>query len=72
MLPDIEAANLELQIKAQEELIAKTEKKLKNLQQDKADLEKKLSQNAKEQEETIKDIQDQKQQLGNLQGKRKQ
>ena|SRR5687767_10744084 len=72
MIPDIEAANLELQIKAQEELISKTEKKLKNLQEDKADLERKLANNEKEQDQTIRDIQDQRQQLGNLQGKRKQ
>lgn len=72
MQPDIEAANLELQIKAQEDLISKTEKKLKNLQEDKIDLERKLANNEKEQSETIRAIQDQKQQLGNLQGKRKQ
>jgi hypothetical protein len=72
LIPDIEAANLELQIKAQEEVVAKAEKKLKNLQDDKLELEKKLAANEKAQEETIKDIQNQKQALGNLQGKRRE
>jgi len=71
MLPDIEAANLELQIKAQEEIVAKAEKKLKGLQDDKADLEKKLSANEKSQDDTIKDIESQKQSLEILRGKRK-
>lgn len=71
MLPDIEAANLELQIIAQEELVAKTEKKLKGLQDDKTDLEKKLAENAKSQDETIRNIESQKQSLEILRGKRK-
>lgn len=71
MLPDIEAANLELQIIAQEEIVAKAEKKLKGLQDDKADLEKKLSANEKSQDETIKDIESQKQSLEMLRDKRK-
>ncbi|HZI53181.1 MAG TPA: hypothetical protein VFD56_05755, partial [Chitinophagaceae bacterium] len=32
LLPEVETANLDLQIKAQEELIAKAEKKYKSLQ----------------------------------------
>lgn len=71
MLPDIEAANLELQIKAQEEVVAKAEKKLRGLQDDKIELEKKLEQNAKDQESTIKDIENQKTTLETLRGKRK-
>jgi hypothetical protein len=71
MLPDIEAANLELQIKAQEEVVAKAEKKLKGLQDDKIELERKLSENAKSQEDTIKDIEAQKTSLETLRGKRK-
>ena len=43
--PEVEAANLELQIKDQEETVAKAEKKLKGLQSDKEDLEKKLNKN---------------------------
>ncbi|MBL7720751.1 MAG: hypothetical protein JNK98_02025, partial [Chitinophagaceae bacterium] len=46
MLPDIEAANLELQIAAQEEVVVKAEKTLKDLQDDKLNLEKKLAENA--------------------------
>lgn len=71
MLPDIEAAHLELQIKDQEEVVAKAEKKLKGLQDDKVALEKKLSENAKSQEDTIKDIENQKTSLETLRGKRK-
>ncbi len=71
MMPDIEAANLELQIKAQEELIAKAEKKLRGLKDDQASLEKKLQDNKTDQENTQKDIENQKQALGTLIGKRK-
>lgn len=71
MLPDIEVANLELQIKAQEEVVTKAEKKLKGLQSDKIELENKLTNNLKSQDDTIKDIDAQKQALENLQGKRK-
>ncbi len=70
--PNIEAANLELQIKAQEEVVAKAEKKLSNLKSDQADLEKKLATNKSDQETTQKDIENQKQLLGNLMGQRKQ
>jgi len=71
MLPEIEAANLELQIKAQEETVAKAEKKLRELKDDQASLEKKLQQNKTDQENTQKDIESQKQALGVLVGKRK-
>lgn len=71
MLPDIEAANLELQIKAQEEIVAKAERKLNDLKTDQASLEKKLQDNKTAQETTQKDIEDQKQALGILIGKRK-
>ena len=71
MLPDIEAANLELQIKAQEEVVVKAEKKLKGLQDDKIELEKKMAENAKSQDDTIKDIETQKISLETLRGKRK-
>ncbi len=69
--PDVEAANLELQILDQEETVAKAEKKLKDLQQDKIELEKKIQDNLKNQEDTQKDIGDQKQLLENLKLKRK-
>lgn len=71
MLPDIEAANLELNIKAQEEVVAKAEKKLTGLKDDQASLEAKLQQNKTDQESTQKDIETQKQALGVLIGKRK-
>jgi hypothetical protein len=71
MMPDIEAANLELQIKAQEEVIAKAEKKLRGLKDDQASLEKKLQDNKLDQDNTQKDIENQKQALGTLIGKRK-
>lgn len=70
MLPDIEAANLEIQIKAQEEVVAKAEKKLVVLQKDKLELETKLATNVKTQDDTIKDIEVQKQNLEILRGKR--
>lgn len=71
MLPDIEAANLELQIKDQEEVVAKAEKKLSGLQKDKLELEEKMATNIRTQEETVKDIEAQKQNLELLRGKRK-
>lgn len=71
LLPDVEAADLELQIKAQEELVAKSEKKLSDLKSDQASLEKKLQQNKTDQETTQKDIENQKHDLGVLVGKRK-
>jgi hypothetical protein len=77
LLPDVEAANLELQIKAQEEVVAKAEKKLKNLQNDREDMEKKIKKlqddikdNLKDQENTQKDIENQKQALDALRLKR--
>lgn len=71
MLPDIEEANLELQIKDQENSLAKAEKKLKNLQDEKRDLEKKLRENESSQEDTVKDIDNQRQNLELLKGKRR-
>ena len=71
MLPDIEAANLELLIKAKEEMVVKTEKKLKSLQADKLELENKLTANSKMQDDTIKDIEIYKQNLETLKDKRK-
>jgi chromosome segregation ATPase len=71
MLPDIEAADLEIRIKDQEATVAKAEKKLKDLKDDQANLEKKLQQNKTDQENTQKDIEAQKESLGILVGKRK-
>ena len=71
LLPDIEAANLELQIKRQEDIVAKAEKKLRDLKDDQSSLEKKLQENKIAQENTQKDIESQKQALGTLIGKRR-
>ena len=76
--PHVEAANLELTIIAQAEIITKAEKKLKYLQEDKTEMEKKIQklqedikQNEKDQEDTQNDIEKQKLNLENLKGKRK-
>lgn len=71
MLPDVEAADLELKIKAQEDVVARAEKKLSDLKDDQTSLEKKLAQNKTDQESTQKDIEAQKQALGVLVGRRK-
>jgi len=71
MLPEVEAADLELRIKDQEETVAKAEKKLSDLKDDQTSLEKKLQNNKASQEATQKDIEAQKQSLGVLMGNRK-
>jgi hypothetical protein len=78
LLPGVESANLELQIKDQEDMVAKSEKKLRTLQSDKEDMDnkiKKLQQdiedNKKDQDVTQKDIDNQKAILSNLKLKRK-
>lgn len=78
LLPEIEEANLELQIKTQEDIVAKAEKKLKDLQDDQVSMEKKiknlqedLKNNAKDQEDQQKDIENQKKALEILKEKRK-
>lgn len=70
--PHIEAAWLEIQIREQEDVIAKAEKKLADLKSDQVSLEKKLADNKSDQESTQKDIEAQKQKLGQLQGRRRQ
>jgi hypothetical protein len=78
MTPHVEAHNLEVEIKKQEEAVAKAEKKLKNLVADKESMEKKiknlqddLKENAKDQESQAKEIETQKQALEAMVGKRK-
>ena len=78
LLPDVEAADLEIQISDQEAVITKADKKLRNLQSDKEDKENKIKklqqevvENQKAQEDTQKDIDNQRQILGNLKLKRK-
>ena len=76
--PHIEAYNLEVEIKDQEERVAKAEKKLKNLQDDRDDMEKKirklqddLKENAKDQSDQQQEIEKQRQALEAMKGKRK-
>src|SRR5687767_4331437 len=78
LLPEIEAANLELQISAQEETVSKSEKKMRSLQESKEDMEKKIKklqddikENEKDQEKQQQDIEEQRKQLDHLKGKRK-
>ena len=78
LLPEVEAANLELQIKDQEDAVAKSEKKQKNLEDDLNNMEKRLKklqddieQNKKDQERQRQDIINQKNALDNLKGKRR-
>ena len=78
LLPDIEAADLELQITAQEDVVSKAEKKMKTLQSDKEDMEKRvkklqddIKQNEKDQEKQTLEIENQRKALDALKGKRK-
>ena len=71
LLPEIEEANLELQIKSQDDAVVKSEKKFKDLQDQKADLEKKLQKNAEDIENQQKQIESQRSALDGLKGKRK-
>ncbi|RYF94946.1 MAG: hypothetical protein EOO02_23415 [Chitinophagaceae bacterium] len=71
LLPEIEEANLEIQIKSQDEAVVKSEKKFKDLQDQKADLEKKLQKNAEDIENQQKQIETQRAALDGLKGKRK-
>jgi hypothetical protein len=77
LLPDVEAAHLELQIKDQEDVVAKAEKKLKGLQDDRDDMEKKIKKlqddikdNLKDQDNTQKEIENQQKALEALKSKR--
>ena len=78
LVPDIEEANLELQITAQEEVVVKAEKKLKTLQSDKDDMERKIrklqddiKENEKNQEKQTSEIENQRKALDTLKTKRK-
>jgi hypothetical protein len=78
LLPNVEASHLEFQIRAQEEVVVKAEKKLKNLQDDKKDMEEKIRKlqgdiktNEKNQVNTEQEIANQKTALEALKGKRK-
>ncbi len=76
--PLIEEANLELQIKDQEELLAKAQKKLKDLKDDKESMEKKIKNlqddikdNEKAQDNQQKEIDEQSKSVESLKAKRK-
>ena len=78
MIPDIEVANLELQITAQEDAVSKAEKKFKSLKGDKADMEQKIRKlqddikdNEKEQDFQQKEIENLKKILDELRAKRR-
>ena len=78
LVPDIEEADLELQIAAQEDMVVKAEKKLKSLQSDKDDMEKRIKKlqddiknNEKDQEKQNAEIENQRKALEALKGKRK-
>jgi len=71
LLPEIEEANLELQIKSQDDAVVKSEKKFKDLQDQKVDLEKKLQKNTEDIENQQKQIESQRTALEGLKGKRK-
>jgi hypothetical protein len=71
LLPDVEAADLELQIRDQEQSLADAEKKLRTLQGEKEVLDTKLADNVKTQEETAKEIESRKLSVETLKGKRK-
>jgi len=76
--PDVDAFNLEVQIKDQEGALSKAEKKLKGLRDDQESMEKKirklqddLKDNAKDQQNQQKEIEKQKQVLDSMKAKRK-
>ena len=71
LLPEIEEANLELQIRDQDEVVVKSEKKFKDLQDEKTDLEKKLKKNQENLENQQKLIENQRSALDGLKGKRR-
>jgi len=78
LLPDVEAADLELKITDQQDVVSKAEKKQKNLESDLSDMEKRLKklqddieQNKKDQEKQKQEIINQRNALDALRGKRK-
>lgn len=71
LIPDVEEANLELQIKSQDDVVVKAEKKFKDLQDEKSDLEKKLKKNQEDLERQQKEIDSQRSSLDLLKSKRK-
>jgi hypothetical protein len=71
LLPEIEEADLELQIKTQDETVVKSEKKFKDMQDEKASLEKKLKKLDEDIINQQKQIENGRTALEGLKGKRK-
>jgi len=78
LTPDVDAFNLEVQIKDQESALSKAEKKLRDMQDDQESMEKKikklqddLKDNAKDQQNQQKEIEKQRQVLDSMKAKRK-
>ena len=71
LLPEIEEAKLELDIRGNEETIVKAEKEFKKLQDEKADLEKKIKKNQEDLEKQTKQIENFRISLDALKAKRK-
>jgi hypothetical protein len=78
LVPDIEEADLELKISAQEDAVVKAEKRLKSLQTDKDDMERRIKKlqddiksNEKDQEKQNAEIENQRKALDDLKAKRK-
>jgi len=71
LLPEIEEAKLEMEIRDNEETVVKSEKKYKDLQDEKAELEKKLRKNQEDIDKQVKQIEVQRLSLDALKGKRK-
>jgi hypothetical protein len=71
LLPEIEEADLELQIKTQDETVVKSEKKFKDMQDEKASLEKKLKKLDEDIINQQKQIENGRTALEGLRGKRK-
>ena len=70
LIPDVIAENLELDIKAQEEAISKSEKKLETLKREKQDLERKIENNDRAQRDTENEIKAKQEGLEILKSKR--
>jgi hypothetical protein len=71
LAPEIEEANLELDIRSQDEVVIKSEKKYKDLQEEKTELEQKLKKNQEAIEAQEKHIETQRSALELLKTKRK-
>ena len=71
LLPDIEEAHLELKIKEQDDAVVKSEKRFKELQDEKTSLDQKVQKNQLEMENVQKQIESQRHAMDSLKGLRK-